>query len=316
MRQSTILLSIALAGTVGVSSWLFGSLQVERSASSALRTRIEALERPPVKAPVAVRVASSATPSPTRAFNAVVEPPQATPGSSPSPRYPGWFQQRLLKNPEFRKALRTQQRQVIEDAFRDLPRFLNLTPEQATRVFDLLADQSVRKLELQWSWPASQETGRSIQALSDDLRAQSDADMTKLLGESDMRQLKDFRASLGSRNEVDALRSELARAPEPLREDQLEPMIAVVYAEQQRMDQELRDRKRSLNADDLDPAVASARVELAIAANERIVESASSLLTGAQLSAVEAFYRRQRLQMESQNVLSRLQAEAMAVKAN
>jgi hypothetical protein len=89
----------------------------------------------------------------------------------------------------------------------------------------------------------------------------------------------------------------------------MQPLFEVVYAEQKRLQQEWND----LSASGISGSKQSAkRSEAAIAANDRIVDAASSLLTGAQLAALREMYRRQKAQMESQDEMNRLMTEAMS----
>ena len=81
----------------------------------------------------------------------------------------------------------------------------------------------------------------------------------------------------------------------------------------QRADQELK--ARTGNEPILPPGLTPsgpASVEVAIAANQRIVDSAAMLLTPSQLSTVKDFYRRQRKQMETQRDLDRRRGEALS----
>ena len=192
---------------------------------------------------------------------------------------------------------------------------LNLSAEQTTRLFDLMADQGVRLAELQSGWPATQVDGKSLPTMTAELRKQNDTERGELLGDRNLQQLKEFSASLESRNEVDALRAELARTVEPMREDQFDSLLSVVQTENQRADQELK--ARAVNETNLPPGFTSSgpvSVEVATAANQRIVDSAAMLLTPSQLATVKDFYRRQRVQMETQRDLDRLRAEALSRK--
>ena len=114
---------------------------------------------------------------------------------------------------------------------------------------------------------------------------------------------------------MDALRAELARTVEPMREDQFDSLLDVVQTENQRADQELK--ARAVNETNLPAGFTSSgpvSVEVATAANQRIVDSAAMLLTPSQLATVKDFYRRQRVQMETQRDLERLRAEALSRK--
>ena len=269
---------------------------------------------------MAAPVVASAETSPAHATQGVVESRSAVPASAPPANSPGLARQRLLKNPEFRQALRNQQRQVIETEFRDLPEFLNLSPDEAARLFDLLAEQGVKILELQWRDPRSKEDGRSRQTLLKELRAQNDAELTSLLGGANMNRLQEFRSTLQSRAEVTSVRNELAMSSEPLREDQVEPMITLVNSELKRMNQELRELGTSQPGGVAPDQIAELKRNelasgLAVAANQRIVEAAGVILTSTQLAALKELYRRQRLQMEAQDELNRVQSEAMISEA-
>jgi hypothetical protein len=290
------------------SLWLWNQWQDERALNLELHARTEILARRDEHA-VAAPVSASAELPAARATKAAAEPRTAVPAFTPPANYPGKAQQRLMKNPQFREALRNQQRQVVETEFRELPKFLNLAPGDADHLFDLLAEQGVRTLDLQWRNPMHQDEGASRQPTYQELRVQIDAqnaaELSRLLGAQNMARLQEFRSTLQSRAEVNSVRSELAMSPDPLREDQVEPMITLVNSELQRMNQELRDLAMSQE----NPA--AKRSELAIAANQRIIDAAGPILTSVQLAALKDLYRRQRLQMEAETELGRLQSEAV-----
>jgi len=308
MLKSAVL-CVALAGTTASSVWLWHQWRTELEANRQLLARIES--RPPrPKTPAPPPVATLPALPPASPANVNLPAETAIPDSRRDFRE---GLRRLLANPEYRKSLRDRQRLEIEYAYRDLPRLLHLSADQANRLFDLMAEQGVALMQLQAGWPATQVNGKSLTTMTAELRKQNDAERGELLGESNLQELKEFTASLESRNEVDALRAELARSAEPMREDQFDSLLAVVYAENQRADQELK--ARTGNEPILPPGLTPsgpASVEVAIAANQRIVDSAAMLLTPSQLSTVKDFYRRQRMQMETQRDLDRLRGEALS----
>jgi hypothetical protein len=309
MFKSAIL-CVALAATTASSVWFWHQWQRELAVNRELLAHRETPQVQPARAPVTppAHVAEQ----PMRSVNVTQAVQAAVPDMGAGIRE---GQRRLLANPEYRKALHARQRLDIETEYRDLPRLLNLSSDQANRLFDLMADQRARLLELQWGWPATQVDGKSLATMTAELRKQNDAERRELLGERDLQQLQEFSASLESRNEVDALRAELARTAEPMREDQFDSLLAVVHAENQRADLELKGRLGAENP--LPPGFnlsSPASVEVANAANRRIVDSAAMLLTPPQLATVKDFYRRQRVQMETQRDLDRLRNEAMFKK--
>jgi len=303
----SVILCVALAGTSASSVWLWHQWQRERAVNLELMAQRETRQRQPAPAPVSSPAPVTALPARSTKVTQAVEAAIPDPGAGVREG-----QRRLLANAEYRKALRARQRLEIETEYRDLPKMLNLSEGQARQLFDLMADQGVKLMELQWGWPATQVDGKSLPTMTAELRKQNDAERAELLGERDLRQLKEFSASVASRNEVDALRAELARTEEPMREDQFDSLLAVVQAENQRADLEL---KASFAADTpLPPGFSPsipASVDVATAANQRIVGSAAMLLTPLQLATVKDFYRRQRVQMETQRDLERLRNETI-----
>lgn len=307
MRKPTLLLFCVSLVAVAGSGWLWRQWRHALSENLHLQSRVSALECP-AEEPRTTDASSTVSEPAVRVSAAASEAGRGV--TAPSrPSFPGDLQTRLMKNPEFRGALRNHQRQMIAAEFRDLPRLLGLFPEQANELFDLMAEQGVRILEVQWREP---QEGKSRQSAYRDARSQNEAELSAFLGPANMIRLQEFRATLQSRSEVTSVRNELARSSEPLREDQVEPMVALVNTELQKMKQELREAGVAefggLAGDSLGDARRSAA---AVAANRRIVESARTLLSSAQLAALEDFYEHQRLQMEAQNEMSRLQSEAM-----
>jgi hypothetical protein len=308
MRKRTLVLSVAMAGSIALSLWLWSEWDGERAANLDLHRRIAELGRRQEDSAVPAKAVASAELLTGRAIDSHLDARPALPAYSTPSNYPGRFQQRLLKNPQFRQALKMQQRVALETEFRDLPRYLNLTADQTDRLFDLMAEQGVSVLDLQWRDLRNPGEGQSRKELSAELRKQNDAALANLLGDQNLNRLHEFRSTLQSRAEVSSVRNELAMSSDPLREDQVEPMIAVVDAELQRMNQEIRDLAASAEQiSDLK------RSELAIAANQRIVEAAVPILTSVQLAALKDLYRRQRVQMDAQAELNRLQSEAEIV---
>jgi hypothetical protein len=204
--------------------------------------------------------------------------------------------------------MHSQQRVLLEGDYRDLPKLLGLSAEQSDRLFDLLAEHQVRAMDARWRKP---EGGQSLNDYFREMREKNAAELAEFLGPSNMIRYQEFRASLEGRAEVNSVRSELARGWEPMRENQYEPLLAIVNVELQRLNQEIDDLgPRGIPGSD--PATEARRSELTIAANQRILDGARTILSGAQLASLADLYRRQRLQMESQDALNRLRSEAAA----
>jgi hypothetical protein len=309
MRRSIIVLLAALMASGGSTFWMWQQLRAERDANSVLRERLTVLGQQSTTAVAPLQAAARASSSATseRVTKVDAHTPPANLPASPQDDIDN-RQLLLLKNPEYLKALRAQRRQTLEYQFRQLAQVLKLTPEKSAALFDLLADQSVEAAVMRWQSRATEGEERALRSAMEERDRKADADLETLLGASNMIRLREFRETLGSRIEVNRLRSELSGGAEPLRDDQFEPMLGIVFAEQQRMNRELQDYYTTGPTAD---GTHSIQTEFAVAANQRIVESAKAILTKAQLTAIEELYRRQRAQMEAQDTITRIQFEEM-----
>lgn len=306
MRKSTVVLCGVSIVSIAASIWLWREWQQAHLQNASLQQRVAALHCPdqPTATAGAAQEMTAAPAARAPRYD------KSSQGNAPStafpPRFPADFQQRLFKNPEFHKAYRVQQRLEIEQAYRDLPGALGLSPEQANKLFDLMSEQSVRSMEVRWQ---KQVDGKSRASTYEKLRDQNEAELSEFLGPSNMIRLNEYQSSMASRSEVDSVRNELARGAEPLRQDQVDPMIALVSTEMQRMNLELRDAAPP-SAEEADPAIDARRTQIVVATNQRILDGSKTILTSTQSAGLEQLYRRQRQQMESQNELTRLQREA------
>jgi len=313
MRNSTIVLLAALLVSLGTASWMWQQLRSERETNAALQVRLSQLEHHPEQHANAAPAITSPLPeerSDPRTTKVVAEA-QSAPAAVGSRGDFMSRQRQLMSNPEYRKAMRDAQRQHIESVFRELPGILNLSPKEAAAVFDLMADQAIRSFELEEHRTATKDNGRILARAIDEQRRKDDAELQQLLGTSNMSRLQEFRDTIGSRVEVNTIRNELGTGPDALRDDQFDSMLGIVYSEQQRMNRELQELYATPPADG-SRTYDSSRTELAVTANRRIVESARSILSGAQLTAIENLYRRQRLQMETRDTMIRLSSEVTA----
>ncbi len=308
MRKSTLVLSCVAVATTATAFWSWQQWQDERAVKLDAKEQTASLEcqaapvTDTVETPGSTLSAVPAT-KPVNAMNAAM--PALPPGSMP------YLEPRLLKDPEFRTALRGQQRVRLEEDFRDLPKILGLSAEQSDRLFDLLAEQRVRVFDARWQKP---EGGKTPMNSFHETQATNKEELANFLGPSNMIRYEDFLSTLQSRAEINSVRNELAHGTEPLREEQIEPMMAVVNAELQRLDQEVRDvGPQGLPGSD--PAAEAKRVELTVAANQRILDAARPILSSAQLVGLKDLYRRQRLQMESEGTLHRMRSAAAASPA-
>jgi len=292
MQKSTWVISCIAVASTTAAIWLWVERPEEGPPTAGPVDRTVALDCADVPAP-APAVSPAAAPLPAAAPVSAKQP--VVPVLPPEFRSP--MESRLLKNPEYRRAFWIRQRVMFEEAFHDLPKALGITSEQADRLLDLLAEQRVRQFESQFGRYPMQE-----------LRARNEAELAELLGPSNAIRLQEYRSMQEGRAEVNSVRNELARGSDPLREDQFDPLLAVVNVELQRLNQEIGALGPPRPGGD--PESETRRVELTVAANQRIVDAARPLLTSTQLAGLQDLYRRQRQQMESENTLNRMRAAA------
>ena len=305
MRKSTLVLGSISVFAIAACTWLWLQLQQARAAPASASARAIPADCPiaaPANAsmPVEVLPVSGTSPSPVGPSTTVA-----------LGRNSDELEQRLLKNPDYRRALRDQERANVEEEYRDLPEFLGLSKAQSDRLFDLLAGQSVRMIDSRWQKRADDRTWLTSYQ---EAQARNEAELAELLGPSDIARLAEYRATQQGRAEMNSLRSELARTPEPLRQDQVAPMTSLINAEVQRLRDELQrvtQEAGDARPPGFDPALDARRAALVIATNQRILDSARGILTGTQLAGVEDLYRRQRLQMLAQTEVNRLRLEVM-----
>jgi hypothetical protein len=132
----------------------------------------------------------------------------------------------------------------LERQHPELATALNLQPDEASRLFDLLAQQQVGEAELDKVDPSERQKAAETR------RQANRSELAVLLGDAGMAEWDRYVNSLGARAQVRELRMLLAESDYPLRGSQYEPMIAVLAAEQQRHNAEraqLRNTQRDAN---------------------------------------------------------------------
>jgi len=312
MNRLLATLAIALVTCVAASSWLWRELRAERDRADASQARVLELERmqaasmleiPPV-APADSSSAPASAAVPVRKQETGVEPAPSDAGQKQStpPDYFG-YEARMLRNPKYREARRAHRQMQLASGHLDLAESLQISQEQADRLLDLLVDQELRFADDPRRNPINEEEVQERQLRVRESQRANDAELTALLGESKLAQWKEYQASLQTRHQVQQLRTTLAAGPEPLRGDQIQPLVDAMYAEQKRVKEELAAYTATLAwSGGMDGQSHSRRNErhaqLAAAASERIQTAAESILTQQQLETLDGVLQRQ-LDMEN-----------------
>lgn len=220
----------------GISSiYLFQALQLERERADALQDEVARAEfERDMAATSAVKFPAPAT---------VAEPQPSVSGAPtmPADKHQGEDTDELarrLANPAYRAAQLAFVRLQIEHNFPGLAESLNLQPEEADRLFDLLArqamDESGDEMEVNLSGQESEVVIAARRQKLEERQHAAEAEQLALLGNAKMSEFNEYRKGLGARAQVRDLRTLLAESGSLLREDQATPLIASLAAEQER----------------------------------------------------------------------------------
>jgi hypothetical protein len=318
MRKSTVLLSIALLASAASAVGFWQALRAERARTAELGAQLERqgleLQR------VTEAAASSArTPEPAAAQLAVATSPApaASPATSPKSEMGAredWeaAQRRLLRDPRYREALREQERLKLAQKRSNMVRLLGFTPEQADAAIDLDIDQQLLWREGNSSQNSTPEAMKAMRARHEAAEREHQDKLRALLGEEKRLRLQGYMESRESRMQVEDLRSALTAA-DALRDDQIEPLIAALHLERSQAQAELREFRDTLSWEGVNNeswrSYGERKVELMKSMNSRMLSSASSLLTQAQLEALKQHLREDLAQVEAQQRMSHIQTK-------
>jgi len=313
MNKLSPLLATSLVVCVASSFWLWRELRTERERADALQTRVGQLERSPAASTPLTEVNPSV--APLAAPRSIPEPaaPLVTAKSGSraqlSVRDIGEYERQWLRNPKYREARRAQRRLELASGHLDLAVVLQISQDTADRLLDYFVDGELEYLSEAHPSPTNEEETRVRRLEIEEAQRVEDADLAALLGEAKVPQWKAYQASLQTRYQVHQLRETLSASAEPLREDQMEPLIAAIHAEQKQLNDEMADYNRTLPwSDDMGQSYSLRNeryAERSTAAIQRIHAEAASILSQQQLRSLDAMLQRQ---LDAQNARRRMEA--------
>lgn len=348
MNKILLLLLVSTVGLGLMSLHLVRELRTERENSRALQTRFQAFQDMTTRLQAPRRVVPmepAAVPPPSSAqFIAVARPPVATPTASASgaaaAQAPSredsarWIrenierQRALLQNPEYREAMKAQQKMMLARTYSDLDKELELDPEQFDQLLSLLTDQQLRQMENQ---PVGDELANRASAEDFQRRMQqqqqaNDAELVAMLGGEKFRAWKDYQSTMGVRHQVTQLRSTLSASGTPLDQDQIKPLLKAMASEQQRQMKEYQKeaQKEGQRRGSMQSAITFAEpsvnqlqwqeqnLQRMAQHNKRMRDAVAPILTAEQLRHFEREQNEQLRMQEVQMRMMRAQAEAAA----
>ena len=149
----------------------------------------------------------------------------------------------LLRDPEYREAMLAQQKMGSRQSNPNLARDLDLSPEQADRLFSTLAEQQLRAMEttspMLWSEQPDPAKMQELQRKMMDQQRANEMEVKRVLGEAKFREYQEYQSLSGVRWEADRVRTALANAGMPLEENLTKPLLKTLQEQQQKMMQQM-----------------------------------------------------------------------------
>lgn len=275
MSKLALVLAIVAIGEGAVTLHLVRQVQVERENAQTLQARVTELEQKTPQ-PGATFIAMPTQPATANPFGAVRkdEPPpaKAVAGNSAAAvnAIVGGFtasgpmplqahdqerireqmqasmerQRTLMRDPEYREAMRAQQRMNLVRSNPNLARDLDMTAEHLDRLYDVLAEQSLRAMENNgpmWSLDGERPDAAKIQEFQRKAMEQqrtNEAELRRALGDGKYREWQEYQSMAGVRYESDRVRTSLASAGVPLDENLAKPLLKTLHEQQVKMMQQ------------------------------------------------------------------------------
>lgn len=342
MSKLTMALTVATIASAGASTYLWQELGDEREQRTTLQSRVMELERsqPIARSAPPVELIDPA-PLPENPPAAPENPQPPAPamrptGALPAPAMSGVWSatppdpelrrrimesreqhMRMLKDPEYRELMRSQHRLGLEQAYADLGPLLGLTADEADRLLDVLAEHSIRNMEQPPMFgptpgaPPDQADIRERQQAFAEQRKNNEAEIAAVLGPK-YGEWQAYQQNGWARGQVTRLRQTLALSGEPLRQDQIKPLVDAIAREQSPAQMASPYTISGRPNAEMQARTAEDMLERTRQSNERIRMAASGWLSPAQL---EQLQRQQERELKMQELAVRQQrarAEAQA----
>jgi FtsZ-binding cell division protein ZapB len=156
----------------------------------------------------------------------------AKPDNDPSGM--GNFLSKMMDDPETRRFVRDQQRQMMDPLYAPLIKQLNLTPEQASQLKDFIADNQMKATVAATSMMGGSASNRT-ELLASMAAEQKTAEgqIKAFLGEERYALYQDYQQTLGERMQLQQFKTQTAGSEGALTDQQTEMLLAVMKEEKQ-----------------------------------------------------------------------------------
>lgn len=336
MSKSVVALIVATLGCGSASAYLWQELRTEREQTQTLQARVAQLEQASSSTPASLPKPRD-TPPPQEA---VAAPPSQASVAPKRPTSSvgavgGWSpfgvfassggtrmdpemqrrvqenfeqQQRLLKDPEYRDLMRHQQKMGMKRMYGDMEIMLDMSKEEVDRVLDVLAEQQVRSMEQQRPFmvppdgsPPDEAAIREHHRALQEIQRKNDAELAAAMG-SKYRDWQEYQQTMGARQQVMRLRETLAGSDEPIRQDQVKPLVQAMAREQQLSQHQAPAIRRSIPGTQVSTdetlRMQEEWLERTTQTHQRVRDSVSSLLTPSQMEHLQEQQDQERKMLE------------------
>lgn len=315
MRKAVVVLGAALVASLAALLWLWRELHAVRADNAALIEKLEHSQAPYASAADVTSTMSNTVPAP--ASPATISSPAMETGkplvSRTASNDDDWEenQRRLLRDPKYRDAWKAQYRLNYTPRRENAIRLLGFTPAQADAWLELQIELDLARVEAAEVDEKDNASVRQRQELMDAAERHYQDQTRALVGDIQYEKLQQYMESRGSRLKVDRFRNQLGDT-DALRDDQVEPLITALHAEEARMMDELNQFAATFEPQEITPETQARygerQVELLTAAHKRMRTSASAILTGAQLKVLDAMFKREEQSQLAQQKMNAIQA--------
>lgn len=196
----------------------------------------------------------------------------------------------MMNDPDMKKAMQTQQAQLLKTMYAGLLKELNLTPEQNERFHQLLLDQQMQNME-RGTALMSKDGDRA--ALTEQMKADREgmeAQMQELLGTEGFKQYKDYSQALPDRMSMDQFNKQFSDVA--LNDQQQQQLLQIMKEE--RVAAGLSDASQ---ADKLNEMMSGGGMDKYLeqqkALNASVLAKASGILNAEQLQSFGTFQTNQ-----------------------
>jgi hypothetical protein len=234
---------------------------------------------------------------------------------------------KMMEDPDTRKMLRETQRTMMEQLYGPMAKQIGLTPEEAQKFNDLLADHAMKSTEqasAMFGGLGSSNRTELTTKMGEQQKA-FDQEVKALLGDSRYAQYQDYQQTAGERMQLNAYKQQTAGSDHPLTDQQTEQLLGFMKEEKQNVaastGQELSSTGQ--NAANLPGMLSGDKLEAFLdgqtQANQRVYDRAKDVLSPDQLAAFGKFQTNQlqmiRLGMSMANKMFAPPAEAPPAEA-